>query len=1341
MLSKIRPILGEEFDIDRVYIGVGNLHFYGVSVPIPDQNIMLKIKDLRVGYNIAKLLLYRGFDPKIVTQDILIINPKICFQLRSGEGAQKSADPPQRPGLQVDGFIRQLSFLDRVSVKNGELVLQVDDRKEIRLATHVDGWLDKDAADSLHIQLAGRVMSGDVQNLSVRGQACTTSGVISSLDARIQNFQLSLLNTVSDSLAVRFIDGRLDGEIKLSSPVDSTGNVRYTGFFDVRDGSAALPVDSLFVEDANIRFLMNDSSLHVQEATYLLNDNTFTTNGSLSWHQSPAIDLSLLGQDVQLSDFKGVIDKKAKTGLSGLASVRVRANGPLSDMTLTGRIQANECRFGKTGITDLSVDVLYRSNILDIRKGRVHMGGLDISLTGQADFNKPEIPLNGSMTAKGDWAKVLDPVTVFFVSSAPMWLEAEIGGTFKEPILFGNCGLEVFSAPREILSTTAAISFSNNIIRARSSNNPGNRRFQVVADFSQAVPYFHVNIDHFEDYITNFIQYPGKRYFQDNFALFIEAQGTRRDLDLDTYVKYIEGGTVKKDVLAVRSALEIDAGVTSSFGHITLHPGAEYEKQGHFSLVKDENGLMIKNFNLGKEINAFYRSDYASQALSGSFTLSELSLARLFLTPDSILTGELDLDIELDGLSTSPKLTCHAQVRELFIHDLGPYTSRVSMTYQDEILYLHNLLLNSKEATLVYARGEYDVPSDSMQFTLKGAGFDAGAFSTVRNRVNPPVSGRTLVDVQITGTSKLPRLEGTVAIKEGKILLFPFDELEVVLGPPASTVKTGTAQFNFKSFRLTRQDVFQLSGSGSLPFASQDSLHFDCEGQGNFLALLPDADRFFKNPVSRGQLVAKLSGTRVQPVLESLKLNFDRAGLAFQDVVPPVTDLAGDIEFEPDDLFIHVKKLEGKMGGKAFRIYTVPAEEAVCARPLQNMQLGPSGMNIGVLVLESPEQGVPLSFTGLMEPGVYGRLNLIGREEGEKFYLAGPADRPLLRGGIDLYNVEFMYPFYQTNRKPSPNVKKFLESIEWDLLVRPVKDVRYVKTFPGAIDKAYVNLQLDEKFGGLAFTGQIADESWRINGVVRSTAGFIEYLDMNFRIERAGAEFDKSSLIPVVYGQAKTTVTDSMGMPTEITLTLQTVDETMDQKSVDDIVRQEQGRARWDEIRFKLSSNSPYLGDSEAQIMASLGYSTETLQNKAFDAIGFSTENFLFRPIFRPVERKIESVFGLDYVRFSSRFAKNLIDFNLNNNYELNSRLSLLRSTKVILGKYLADRFFLQYTGQVEAGIDYRYREKSVGLHHTVGLEYRVNPQLLLELEYDYDSLMLYNREDKRILLRHWFPF
>ncbi len=298
-----------------------------------------------------------------------------------------------------------------------------------------------------------------------------------------------------------------------------------------------------------------------------------------------------------------------------------------------------------------------------------------------------------------------------------------------------------------------------------------------------------------------------------------------------------------------------------------------------------------------------------------------------------------------------------------------------------------------------------------------------------------------------------------------------------------------------------------------------------------------------------------------------------------------------------------------------------------------------------------------------------------------------------------------------------------------------------MKTLPGALDKVYVDLLIDDQYGGLDFSGQLADSSFRIQGEARCATGHVEYLDMDFRVEEAGVQFDRNTIIPVVYGRGVTTVSDSTGIPSQVIITLQTVDETMDNQPVDDLVRQEKARGRFDEIRFKVTTDNPNLGTTEAQILASLGYSTETLQTKAVDAIGISTENLIFRPLYRPMERKLEQLFGLDYVRFSSRFTRNLLALNMSNNYELSSRLALLRSTRLILGKYLADRFFLQYTAQVEAGIYYRYKQKGVGLHHVLGLEYRINPQILLELEYDYDSLMLYNRDDKRVVLRHWFPF
>jgi hypothetical protein len=76
-----------------------------------------------------------------------------------------------------------------------------------------------------------------------------------------------------------------------------------------------------------------------------------------------------------------------------------------------------------------------------------------------------------------------------------------------------------------------------------------------------------------------------------------------------------------------------------------------------------------------------------------------------------------------------------------------------------------------------------------------------------------------------------------------------------------------------------------------------------------------------------------------------------------------------------------------------------------------------------------------------------------------------------------------------------------------------------------------------------------------------------------------------------------------------------------------------------------------------------------------------------------------------------------------------------------MLGKYLTDDVYLLYQGQLQSGIDYRYLGKGVGLEHVFGLEYRLNPRLLLQLEYDYNTLMEIDKDDKKVWLRHSFPF
>ncbi len=84
----------------------------------------------------------------------------------------------------------------------------------------------------------------------------------------------------------------------------------------------------------------------------------------------------------------------------------------------------------------------------------------------------------------------------------------------------------------------------------------------------------------------------------------------------------------------------------------------------------------------------------------------------------------------------------------------------------------------------------------------------------------------------------------------------------------------------------------------------------------------------------------------------------------------------------------------------------------------------------------------------------------------------------------------------------------------------------------------------------------------------------------------------------------------------------------------------------------------------------------------------------------------------------------------------------LFRSTKLTLGKYLARGLFLTYSGQVDNEFGFRYPTHGIGFKHALTLEYAIRPDLFLQMEYTYDSQLLSDRrEDKRIWLRHTFPF
>ena len=213
----------------------------------------------------------------------------------------------------------------------------------------------------------------------------------------------------------------------------------------------------------------------------------------------------------------------------------------------------------------------------------------------------------------------------------------------------------------------------------------------------------------------------------------------------------------------------------------------------------------------------------------------------------------------------------------------------------------------------------------------------------------------------------------------------------------------------------------------------------------------------------------------------------------------------------------------------------------------------------------------------------------------------------------------------------------------------------------------------------------------------------------------------------------------------------------MELYAVDEATNAEIRRARWEDFRFRLVSADPTVGESQEQVLAYLGYSVQNMQDKAKQVGGAVTDNYLIRPLLRPIERGLEKYLGFDFVRFNAKIAQNLFSVGSQATsqtglYAQNYRSAfipyafLIQSSEFTLGKYLTQNLYFTYTGQVVASA---YENQSeFNLNHSLGLEYRFFKNLLFEFEYDRETLQIYHiyndksyQEDFKVRFRYSFSF
>ena len=278
-----------------------------------------------------------------------------------------------------------------------------------------------------------------------------------------------------------------------------------------------------------------------------------------------------------------------------------------------------------------------------------------------------------------------------------------------------------------------------------------------------------------------------------------------------------------------------------------------------------------------------------------------------------------------------------------------------------------------------------------------------------------------------------------------------------------------------------------------------------------------------------------------------------------------------------------------------------------------------------------------------------------------------------------------------------------------------------------------VNIEMEmEKNDRVDFSGGIRRGTFYARGDIRARKGTVTYLDTEFQVEEAGVNIDSQYRQPILHGRARTTVTDSLGVPTDIFLEIYSMDDVTDRKME---------KAQWENLRFELRSNDP--NDVSTQdILVKLGYSLDQSSERAIGVLTKAVDKRLVNPILRTVERKLQRATGLDVIGFTPTLVSNLLVAReplwASGMYDT-AYLRLLQGTAFRVGKYVLNGdWFVSYSGQLEGVMD-PYQEQMWGLKHRFGLEYMVQPNTRLQFEYDYDRLL--GEKDRRVSIKHYFAF
>ena len=1333
LVSSIRSIAGDQCTVDNISFGIGSLNLNGVNLVFKDSPYILQIERLQLGYSF-KSLFSGGINPEKKADEITIYKPKLILRYTPSPSGKPNLDMSLRLSEDQEKFYRALlkeyDFIERMTISDGEIfVLNTKTSAVRRVAQKISGWAYCDESNKIWLRMAGHVFNSDEINTILYGQLNLTKGGVEYINVELHDYQLGKEPSYFVPAYIGDLQGTINGSLTITEKLSPERGVDINGPISLRNGKLKLNSENLFFDDINIDAEIKDWDLEIKKASQRVNGSPITIEGTIVNIAHPQFNVKLKSSQFNIDSFLSQYLPEKRYPFSGLADIDFSVKGAFDNPIIQGFVRCDSVGFFNKRLRHVSVGCEFSNRQLSFNRIGGNYGSARFSGGGQIDFLSPDKIVDFDIDLSGDFTNDLTRLGFSSVNECDGNAEIKIFGSLLNPVSTGEYNLVFTPEFEEVQAISGSYKYSHGtfVVNANSPDNDFSLSASVDSLFD--TPQISIDATNIEK-TFGFIDDPRLNYLKQHyhFNLSLEGELSQPHVVLDGYRIDNYEKLLHVDVQpSLSKKSELFA------GKIDLFPNTKQHEQGEIYLTKNTQNKWETHVNLGDWLQGKLMHDKTDNHLKGELFISGMDVGVVFALMDKKpggYGGDVYGQIKLNGTAQEPEYSGELWVIDGFVSQKGPYKADFAFHSNTDTFRIDKLIVVNSDNLDLTMNGFYNFHTKEIDLEIAGKHVKVENIIKIFSEKEGVASGDAFIQVHLKGMLPKIPIYGSITVQHPQILSMKFDRVLFEFGDSSHSNGSyiSSDELHFKQATLTKEGQFSLNGSAVLPLQETNPMNVKMSGDGNFLALLPDLSELFENTDSDGHLDLNLAGYYMAPDFSGSAFHFKNGVVHLSSVAREIDNIEGSCVIRANDYFLDLQYLNATIQGRWISMTNTNDLVGLDHGIYEPLRIAGDNLNLGAIMIKTDPGGVSLHIPGLMEKGDRGWFALSGKQQGEEFFLSGPWERPKVRGQIHIRHANLMFPFNESEGKGNPVVMNILDNIDWDIDAYSSKDTRYVRQFPAGV---YVNMEVDKKNSHLGFTGVLKDSTFGIQGKVESTRGEIEYLDLNFRVEKVGAEFNQTSFFPEVYGKAWTVIRDSTNIPNDVYLELYTMDK---------VTHQEVNKGRWDRINIKLSSEYPGYQETQEDLMATLGYSTETIDNQAVKAVGSRTDNLILRPLFRPVERELERNLGLDVVRFSYAITQNFLNSSFTND-ALGSSLAFLKSSRLILGKYLTDDIYFLYTGELEAGIDYQFQDKGVGLRHIVGLEYRLNASWLLQMEYDYNTLLESHKDDKKISLRHSFPF